>query len=56
MYLTMHNSIRYTIQKNKKLVHDTIYDLTTIDKSEICQIYCLSWLIWAAFTFLTCSS
>ena len=30
VYLTIHDSIRYTIQKNQKAIHDTIHDLTTM--------------------------
>ena len=28
VYLTIHDTIRYTIHKNEKMIHDTIHDLT----------------------------
>ena len=30
MYLTIHDTIRYAIQKNQKLIHETIHVLTTM--------------------------
>ena len=33
VYFTIHDSIRYTIQKNQKSINDTIHDLTTITHS-----------------------
>ena len=30
VYLMIHDSIRYTIQKNKKSIYNTIDDLTTM--------------------------
>jgi len=35
MYLTIHNTIQYTIQKNQKSIHDTIHVLTTITQTTI---------------------